>query len=779
MAQTTQPVSADYPISPVPFTAVHLTDPFFAPRIETNRSITIPFAFQKCEETGRVALFERAAAALRGEKVDTTPPGFPFDDTDIYKVLEGAAYALSVKPDPKLDAYLDTLIAKIAAAQEPDGYLYTTRTISPEKPHDWASKERWVLEKDLSHELYNLGHLYEAAVAHYQATGKRTLLDVALKSADLLDHTFGPGKQSTWPGHQIVEMGLVKLYRVSGEQRYLKLAQFFLDERGPGSKQSGPYAQSHEKIVDQSTPVGHAVRAAYMYAGIADVAALTGNKAYLAAIDRIWNSTLSAHLYLTGGIGSTNHGEAFGPDFDLPNRTAYCETCASIANVYWNHRLFLLHADAKYIDVVERTLYNGVPAGVSLDGKRFFYPNPLESQGEHARSAWFGCACCPGNITRFLASIPGYTYASKGDDVYVNLYANSEASLKLASGASLKLQQVTQYPWDGKIRITVSPDAANPLSLHLRVPGWAVGKPVPSDLYTPLSSEPSPTIQYTVNGQPVSPTISHGYAVISRTFAPGDVIEFTLPMPVRRVVADSRVKANTNRVALERGPIVYAAEWADTPSGYTRHLSLPDNAPLTTEHQPELLRGVTVIETTAQATTVSQSGTKATSPTPLTLIPYATWANRGQGDMNVWLPRTPDTATPLPPPTLAQRCTLTTSTGVEASALRPFNFYPVMGKTVTVDITLPEPTQLTSFTVSFFDDGGSAANRPPRSWRLLAKQPDGTYAPLSDQPHSLPPRDKPSTRCTVTFPETRIEQLRVEMTLQPDFSSGIRSFSLK
>lgn len=617
----TQPVptptstSTDYPVAPVPFTQVHLTDPYFAPRIETNRSVTIPFAFQKCQETGRVALFERAAAALRGEKVDQTPPGFPFDDTDIYKVLEGAAYALSAAPDPKLDAYLDDLIAKIAAAQEPDGYLYATRTISPQSPHAWAGKERWVLEKDLSHELYNLGHLYEAAVAHYLATGKRTLLDVALKSADLLDRTFGPGKQSTWPGHQIVEMGLAKLYRVTGDIRYLKLAQFFLDERGPGSKQSGPYAQSHEKVVDQSKPVGHAVRAAYMYAGIADVAALTGNKAYLAAIDRIWNSTVSAHLYLTGGIGSTNHGEAFGPDFDLPNRTAYCETCAAIANVYWNHRLFLLHADAKYIDVLERTLYNGVLAGVSLDGTRFFYPNPLESQGEHARAAWFGCACCPGNMTRFLASISGYAYAATGDNLFVNLYANSDANVKLDSGTTVKVQQVTQYPWDGRIRITLSPDAPRALNLHLRIPGWAVGKPVPSDLYAPLGDEPAPTLTYTFNGEPVLPKNDAGYAVISRMFSPGDVIEFTLPMPVRRIVADPRVKANTDRVAIERGPIVYAAEWIDTPSGYTRHLNLPDDAPLTAEHHPELLRGVTVIKTTAQATTLSDSGTQTIAPT--------------------------------------------------------------------------------------------------------------------------------------------------------------------
>ena len=333
-------------------------------------------------------------------------------------MIEGASYTLSVHPDPKLDAYVDSMIAKIAAAQEKDGYLYTTRTIDPQHPHPWAGANRWELEKVDSHELYNLGHLYEAAVAHYQATGKRTLLDVALRTADLLTRTFGPGKKSIWPGHQITEMGLVKLYRVTGNQQYLDLAKFMLDERGPdGDKGAGrPYNQSQTKIVEQTEAVGHAVRATYMYSGIADVAALTGDAAYMKTSDTIWNNVVAKKLYLTGGIGATGRGEAFGGDYELPNMTAYNETCAAIGNDFWNHRLFLLHADAKYIDVMERTLYNGLLSGVSLDGKSFFYPNPLESAGQHARSPWFGVACCPGNMTRFLASVPGYVYAKSGYD---------------------------------------------------------------------------------------------------------------------------------------------------------------------------------------------------------------------------------------------------------------------------------------------------------------------------------------------------------------------------
>jgi uncharacterized protein len=387
----------DYPVQPVPFTAVRVNDVFWAPRIEVNRTVSIPFAFQKCEETDRVKNFERAAAVLRGETIsDKRPPGYPFDDTDPYKVLEGASYALSVKKNPKLDSYLDNLIAKIAAAQEPDGYLYTTRTLNPEQPHPWAGKQRWELEKVDSHELYNLGHLYEAAVAHYQATGKRSLLDVALKTAELLDRTFGPDKRAIWPGHQITEMGLVKLYRVAGDERYLKLAKFMLDVRGPdGDPGAGrTYNQSHKKIVDQSEAVGHAVRATYMYSGIADVAALTGDKAYMDAMDRIWGNLVEKKLYITGGIGASGAGEAFGRDYELPNMSAYNETCASIGFDFWNHRLFLLTGHAKYLDVMERTLYNGLISGVSLDGKSFFYANPLESNGQHKRSPWFAPAIC-------------------------------------------------------------------------------------------------------------------------------------------------------------------------------------------------------------------------------------------------------------------------------------------------------------------------------------------------------------------------------------------------
>src|SRR5881409_2345235 len=587
-AESAKPLR-DYAVKPVPFTAVHFSDDFWAPRIEVNRTVTIPFAFQKCEETGRVDNFLRAGAALRGETLrDKKPPGYPFDDTDLYKVIEGASYSLSVHPDPKLETYVDGLIEKIGAAQEKDGYLYTTRTIDPEKPHPWAGTKRWELEKVDSHELYDLGHLYEAAAAYYQATGKRSLLDVALRTAELLDTTFGPGKQSIWPGHQITEMGLARLYRITGEERYLNLAKFLLDVRGPdGARGAGrQYNQSHMRVVEQTEAVGHAVRATYMYSGMADVAALTGDASYLKAIDRIWENVAGKKLYITGGIGATGSGEAFGRDYELPNMSAYNETCAAIGNDYWNHRLFLLHADARYIDVMERTLYNGLLSGVSLDGKSFFYPNPLESAGQHQRSPWFGVACCPGNMTRFLASVPGYVYAQKGDTIYVNLFVASTADVTMDGGA-VNLVQQTRYPWDGAVKITVRPAESRAFALNVRVPGWACGEAVPSDLYrfADASNEP---VTLKVNGRAVPVALEKGYARIQRQWKAGDIVELSLPMPVRRVVAHPSVEADQGRVALQRGPIVYAAEWPDNPGGHVRNLLLADDAPLATEFRADL-----------------------------------------------------------------------------------------------------------------------------------------------------------------------------------------------
>ena len=775
----------DYPVKPVPFTAVHLTDQFWAPRIETNRTVTIPFAFQKCEETGRVNNFIRAAQALRGEPLaDKKPPGYPFDDTDLYKVIEGAAYTLAVAPDAKLEAYVDSLIEKIAAAQEPDGYLYTTRTIDPLSPHRWASKKRWELEEVDSHELYNLGHLYEAAVAHYQATGKRSLLDVALKTAGLLDKTFGPGKQSIWPGHQITEMGLAKLYRVTGDDRYLGLAKFMLDVRGPNGR---TFNQSHLRVIDQTEAVGHAVRATYMYSGMADMAALTGDVSYLNAIDRIWENVAGKKLYITGGIGATSSGEAFGRNYELPNMTAYNETCAAIGNDFWNYRLFLLHGDAKYIDVMERTLYNGLISGVSLDGKSFFYPNPLESDSQHQRSPWFGVACCPGNITRFMASVPGYVYAHEGDKLFVNLFAGGTAEIRMDPGRRVRITQQTRYPWDGAVKMSVKPEPAGKFTINVRIPGWARNEAVPGDLYRFAEQVNQPAV-LKVNGRPAPVRLDKGYAPLTRLWKSGDTIELLLPMPVRRVVANEQVAADRGRVALQRGPVVYCAEWPDNPNGRVRNLMLPDGARLTAEFRPDLLNGVEVIKGTAYALAYDAQGRVTRNEQALAAIPYYAWANRGPGQMLVWIPNNEASAKPAPYPTPATTAKVTTSGRKSPRAINDgeepassadmssqFDWWPGKGATEWVEYAFDQPATVSETEIYWFDDTGRGECKVPASWRLLYKDGD-QWKPVEN----LGPYGVEKDRYNkVAFKPVTAGGLRLEVTMQSNWSAGLQEWKVK
>ncbi len=654
-------VERDYPIRPVPFTEVRLTDGFWAPRIETNRKVTIPYAFGQCEKTGRIDNFAIAGGLMSGEHRGD----FPFDDTDAYKILEGAAYCLSVRPDPQLDKYLDDLIAKIAAAQEDDGYLYTCRTNKSERLKNWYGDERWS-KLEGSHELYNMGHLYEATAAHYQATGKRSLLDVALKNADFLATVFGPGRLEKAPGHQVIEMGLVRLYRITGDEKYLNLAKFYLDTRGPGGN---PYNQSHEKPYQQSEAVGHAVRAAYMYCGMADIAALTGDTRYLDAIGRIWNDVVSKKLYLTGGIGASGGGEAFGRAYELPNETAYCETCAAIGNVMWNHRMFLFHGDAKYIDVLERTLYNALISGVSLEGNRFFYPNPLASRGQHERSPWFGCACCPGNVARFIASVPGYVCARAGNRLYVNLFARGSATVKM-DDRTVTITQETAYPWNGRIKLTVDPEPAGQFVLCIRIPGWARGEAVPSDLYHYEKPEAG-AIGLTINGKAGNLNLDGGFARLDRKWRRGDVVELDLPMPIRRVVAHEKVQADVGRVALERGPLVYCAEWADN-DGHALSLVLNDRPDLRTERRDDLLGGVTVIRGKATALSYAPDGkTLEKKEQDFTAIPYYAWAHRGPGEMAVWLACEESLAEPATPPGMIHNASFEQAVGDRPAGWRP------------------------------------------------------------------------------------------------------------
>ena len=677
------------------------------------------------------------------------------------------------------------MVRKIAAAQEPDGYLYTTRTIDPVHPHPWAGTRRWEKEEVLSHELYNLGHLYEAAVAYYQATGKRQLLDIALRTANLLDYTFGPGKQVIWPGHQIAEMGLVKLYRTGGESRYLNLAKFLLDSRKNGSS----YNQSDIPIIQQKDAVGHAVRATYMYSGIADVAALTGDQSYIGAIDRLWESVAGRKMYITGGIGSTAEGEAFGGDYELPNMSAYNETCAAIGNDYWNERLFLLHADARYIDVMERTLYNGLISGVSLDGKSFFYPNPLESSGQHERSPWFGCACCPGNITRFLASVPGYVYAQRGDSLYVNLFVGNTADIKM-DRTTLHVAQETRYPWDGAVKLTVTPKGDADFTIHVRIPGWARNQASPTGLYAFAdksdATNGAPAV-LRVNGQPVPLKIEKGYVAIARQWKAGDAIDLNLPMPIRRVLANDAVAADRGRVTLQRGPIVYCAEWPDNPGGHVRNLVLPRNAVLKAEFRPELLKGVVRISGNGSALVLDNEGKVHRQPQLITAIPYYAWAHRGPGEMLVWLPETEAAARPLPVPTIASASSVTSSVPKNAGAIHDgeiprasrehnpygdFDWSPKMGTTEWVQYSFAKPTRVSSAAVYWIDSGDC---RAPRSWRVLYQ--DGTsWRPVENRDPYATALDRFNQ---VTFAPVVATGLRLEVAQQPEHTAGIHEWKVE
>lgn len=627
-----------YPITAVSINQVELTDNFWLPKIKTVQQTTIPFGFAKSNKEGRMENFLIAGGKMKGK----TRGAMPFDDTDVYKLIEGASNSLISSPDKKLEIYLDSIIAIIKVGQEPDGYLTTWHTIDPNHPPaEWVKPgPRWAGEI-MSHELYNAGHLYEAAATHYVATSKRNFLDIALKNADLLVKTFGPepGKRKAPPGHQIVETGLIKLYSITQREDYLKLAKFFLDVRGDSTthKLYGAYSQDHKPVTQQEEAVGHAVRAVYMYAGMTDVAALDNNKAYLKASQALWENTVNRKMYITGGIGSRHEGEAFGDNYELPNKTAYNETCASIGDVYWNQRLFMLTGDSKYYDVIERTLYNGLISGISLSGDQFFYPNPLESDGDYkfnfgasTRQPWFDSSCCPTNLVRFIPSVPNLIYATQPDKLYINLFASNKAQVQVGKTA-VGVEQQTEYPWNGAIKIGINPAKPGPFTVKVRIPGWARNEVLPGNLYTFVDRTATPaTIR--VNGQVVKTAIHQGYADITRSWKKGDMIELVLPMSIRRVVANAAVKDDKGLVALEYGPVVYCVEGVDNQNKVTE-IVLPDNAQLRVEKKADLLGGVNVI-----TGTVPMKGQPGGS-LRLMAIPYYTWSNRGVDPMKVWLPR--------------------------------------------------------------------------------------------------------------------------------------------
>jgi DUF1680 family protein len=786
----------DYPITPIPFTRVKLTDHFWKKRLDTNQDITIPYAFQKCEETGRIQNFEVAGGLKKG----TFKGRYPFDDSDVYKIIEGASYSQQVKKNPALEQYLDELIKKIAAAQESDGYLYTARTIKAPSAVLWCDGPRWS-NLYLGHELYNMGHFYEAAAAHYLATGKKTMLNMATKNADLLVSVFGPGKNLGVPGHQVIEIGLAKLFRITGNPEYLRLAKFFLDQRGNGKhrKLFGQYSQDHLPVLQQKEAVGHAVRAAYMYAGMADIAALSGDQSYLKAITRLWENVVTRKLYLTGitrlwenvvtrklyltgGIGSTGRHEGFGPDYDLPNASAYAETCAAIANVFWNHRMFLMLGDGKYMDVLERTLYNGALSGISLSGNRFFYPNPLKSYGQHQRSPWFGCACCPSNITRFMPSIPSYIYAVKGNALYISLFVQGEGTINMA-GQKVVIKQKTRYPDDGKILIHVEPEKAAKLDLLIRIPGWARNQPVPGDLYRYKHTlKQHPILEINSGRQKID--IRRGYTRLSRIWQKGDEILLTLPMPLRQVLAHPKVKDNVNKVAFEKGPLVYCAEWKDNDKNVF-NLLVPDklsfaSVNLTGKLSP--IKGLTADVFALHRTGASRGIQRENHK--LVLIPYYAWAHRGQGEMAVWLAAEPGAALIKPGVTLAAEGRISASKGIRGigainDRYEPRNsndrsiprchWWPKKGSAEWIQFDFKKPVHCSSVKIYWFDDTGTGECRIPESWQVFYKKGD-EWIPVNPRGGYPVSKDRFNA---VTFTRISCRALRIKINLQQTFSAGI------
>ena len=642
-----------YPITQVPFTSVKVTpNTFWGDRIKAAREVTIPLAFSKCESEHRYKNFEMAAYTLQhpGHAGLETPEwdvskfmGFSFDDTDVYKTIEGASYVLQTYPDDKLKAYIDSVLDVVGAAQEPDGYLYTARTINPKHPHQWAGTKRWVSEDFLSHELYNLGHMVDAACAHYQATGSDKFLNIAKRYADCVIREVGPnaGQTCIVPGHQIAEMALARLSVLTGERKYLDEAKFLLDYRGKTGRRD-IYSQSDKPVVEQTEAWGHAVRAGYMYAGMADVAALTGDSSYIKAIDKITENIISKKYYITGGVGARHEGEAFGADYELPNLTAYNETCAAISMVYLFQRMFLLHGDAKYIDCMERTLYNGVISGMSIDGGRFFYPNPLSADGEYkfnadntnTRQPWFGCACCPSNLCRFIPSFPGYMYAVKDQRVFVNLFAGNTATIQVA-GKDVVLEQQTNYPWDGDIAIKVLKNKGKAFDLAIRIPGW-LKEPVPSDLYH-FANGGVDSYELRVNGEAVSGKLQQGYMVVNRKWKKGDVVTLHLPMTIRTVAANKKLAADRGRMAVERGPLVYCAEAADNQFDIFSFV-LSDQPQYEVEPTPNAQHpSPNMITARGQVVSRQADGKLQLQDTRIKLIPYYAWNHRGVGKMDVWL----------------------------------------------------------------------------------------------------------------------------------------------
>jgi len=618
-------------IEPVSFSQVNVTDNFWKPKIDKVATKTLAACIYQTEvATGRIRNFEKVARK-KGEKHE----GIFYDDSDVFKALEAMGYSLKTHPSVDMEKKCDEWIDKIAAAQQPDGYLNTFYTLT-------NLQDRY---SDMSmHEDYNAGHMIEAGVAYFNATGKRKLLDVCIRWADHFDSIFGPSKRHWVTGHQELELALVKLFKVTGNKKYLQLADWLLGERGHRNAKGytwtdwkdTAYAQDAVPVKDQKEITGHAVRAMYLYTGAADVATQTGDTGYLKAMRRVWEDVVYRNMYITGGIGSAGSNEGFSKDFDLPNEQAYCETCASVGMVFWNQRMNSLTMNSSYIDILERSLYNGTLDGLSLSGDRFFYGNPLASKGQHQRKEWFGTACCPSNIARLVASLGSYIYATTDRSIYVNLFVGSSTNLSLANG-SVNIKTATNYPWDGKINLHIDPVKKSFFGLYLRIPGWVQGKTYTNGLYE-YANFKADNYLLKVNGKEVVTKVESGYLVIEREWKIGDQVTYDLPMQVNRLISSSDLKFDNNRVAIQRGPIVYCVEGADNDNKAWNFI-LPSTVDFEISDQTILDEPIKALSAIVPVLSVSADGSSLqTQKKKITAIPYYTWANRGKNEMQVWLP---------------------------------------------------------------------------------------------------------------------------------------------
>lgn len=741
------------PLTPVSFEKVALEDNFWLPRLKTQKETLVPFSLQKTAYA--VENLRRTGQYLRGEKLDKGFEGPYYVASDLFKVMEGAAYLLILDKDEKLEAQMDSIIDVIAEAQEKDGYLYEVH-ILPEhlrnNHHKGGSGPGRYSYVDHSHELYNMGHMYEGAIAYYKATGKRKWLDVAEKNAQHVNRVFFQGDSAynggkpvmQAPGHEEIELALVKMYHATGNELYAQMAKKFIDIRGQERMESRYYAQAHIPVREQTQAVGHAVRATYLYSGMADVTAMTGDTTLLPPLDSVWHDIVDRKMHINGGLGAVPGIEGFGPAYDLPNLNTYDETCAAVGNVFFNYRMFLMSGEAKYADVAEVALYNNVLAGMNLQGNRFFYVNVLEADGRRpfnhgtaGRAPWFGTACCPSNMARLIPQISGMTYAHSADDIYTVFYAGNSTTVPLEAG-SVDLKQQTEYPFDGKVAITVSPEHdGQEFTLWLRIPTWCGSQFVPGKLYS-YADAGQYQAQASVNGKRVRTEPSDGYLPVRRAWKKGDLVELNLPMPVRYSVADERVKADRNRVCITRGPLVYCAEQPDN-AHHTSLYILPQTGQQgrVEAFSEGVLKGISRITLNAQAVTDDGAEEPTATEAPLTLIPYYAWNNRGDNTtMNVWFARDSQTAIEGTVRTVGniRNVAATHTYGSDdvyaiADGKQPkhsfdttiprWTSYPQKGQEQTVDITLRKEQKVESVSVYWYDDKGGV--QLPVSWRMEYK----------------------------------------------------------